>query len=658
MSWPRLLHDFMLGAMLGDKESEDWVLAMLGPRLGGEAGRRRGELEEPDAYELPYRPTDTDMSGLVEQPIFYPGEPLPLEDVLLSAPAVSPSPAREEEPMAAPDRPMVPESSPAVSPPREMRPPEPGPADPARWWEHETRVEKRHHWHLERGRSPEQARQLVEQERRVLESDIADPWSYLSYAATFGDQKYDEDGYVKRWDKLTGAEHVLEGWFRSQGLGKEEAQRRAAEEEYLLEAGGPKNLKSWLRHLGSLGPSMYDEEGRLKRPGTFAEEQNDLVSGVIYGSAEEMSRAQAERAVAKAMREREMMLARRGRSVGEAQAALPPGIRGGGDGLTRRERVLLRQEMEAPSTGELARGVASAAAWGLREGFGEAGGKNIAAGMVAADTVARGEGETGRWIVDFPYAYRKSLRDMNEYERQAAYEREAANPAYQHPVAAVLASVGEDVGKAGGEAGFSYATGRVTGPLLNRVLPINARSGAVDRFGRGFLGGVVGAGIKGETDPLKLVGAGLKSGSGKVAGDLTRAGLGRTSSFEPESLPYRVYTGVPAAGAKRGAKGLVGHGLGVPEDRRGAMRGLGLMEAYAAERPEQRIAEMELREAEERRRYRAHDAAMRNWFQEVGHEEAAGELLQAMTPEASRAVIRLYTDLPEEEIWQLAPDER
>ncbi len=275
MDWSQLLHDFMLGAMIGDKESEDWVLAMLLPWLKGDGERRRGEGERPQVYQLPYRPTDTDMRGRVEQPIFRPGEDLPPEEWLLSAPG-------ETESQAA-----------SAAGPEEAEP---------RWWEHGTRVEKRHHWHLEKGRSPGQARQLVEQERRVLESDIADPWSYLSYAARFGDQKYDEDGYVKPWDKLTGGEHVLEGWFRSQGLGKEEAQRRAAQEAYLLGPEGPKNLKSWLRHLGSLGPSMYDEEGRLKQPGTFATDENNVVSDVIYGSAEAMSRAEAERALAEMTR--------------------------------------------------------------------------------------------------------------------------------------------------------------------------------------------------------------------------------------------------------------------------------------------------------------------------------------------------------------------
>ncbi len=591
----RLLEDFILGALLGDRESEDWALAMLGPWLEGEGGEVGAQMQ------------------------------------MASAPAVTPSPGYEIEPMAVPAEPMVPGRSPGVSAPVEMRPPEP------RWWEHATRLEKRYHWHLERGRSPEQARQLVEQERRVLESDIADPWSYLSYAATFGDEKYGKGGQVKRWDELGEPEHALEGWFRSQGLGEEEAQRRAAEEGYLLGPEGPANLKSWLRHLGSLGPSMYDEEGRLKQPGTFATGEGNLVSDVIYGSAEEMSRAQAERAAAEMMR--------------LAPEQLAPAQQQGvawtlGDGVP------------GPTTGELARGVASAGAWGVHEGIRKAGGQNIAAGMVAADTVARGKGETGRWIVDFPYAYRKSLRDIEEHAEQARYQREATNVAKQHPVSAFLASLAEQGGEAAGEAAFSYLTGKVTGPILNRALPINPRSGAVDRFGRGLLGGVVGAGIKGETDPQEIVTAGLKSGSGRVAGDLTRAALARTSSLERGSLPYRGYTEVPAAGAQRGAKGLVGRVPEVPEDRRGAMRGLGLMEAYAAASPERRIAEMELREAEERRRYLEHDAVMRDWFQEVGHERAAGELMQAMTPEAARSVIRLYTDLPEEEIWRLAPDER
>ncbi len=51
MKWPQLLHDFMLGAMIGDKESEDWALAMLRPGLKGETGRAN---EAAAAYLRPY----------------------------------------------------------------------------------------------------------------------------------------------------------------------------------------------------------------------------------------------------------------------------------------------------------------------------------------------------------------------------------------------------------------------------------------------------------------------------------------------------------------------------------------------------------------------------------------------------------------------------
>jgi hypothetical protein len=93
----------------------------------------------------------------------------------------------------------------------------------------------------------------------------------------------------------------------------------------------------------------------------------------------------------------------------------------------------------------------------------------------------------------------------------------------------------------------------------------------------------------------------------------------------------------------------------VPENRREATRGLGLREAHAADMGEAAVLEHERREIERRHQ---DDARMRDWFQEVGHEEAAGKLLKAMTPEAARAVIRVYTDLLEEEIWRLAPDEQ
>jgi hypothetical protein len=96
MDMSRLLEDFILGALLGDRESEDWALAMLGPWLEGGPGR---------------------------------------EMQLASGPAVVPSPEYEIGPMAAPVEPMVPGRSPAVSPPMEMRPPEPGPADPVLWRE-------------------------------------------------------------------------------------------------------------------------------------------------------------------------------------------------------------------------------------------------------------------------------------------------------------------------------------------------------------------------------------------------------------------------------------------------------------------------------------------------------------------------------------------
>ena len=52
--------------------------------------------------------------------------------------------------------------------------------------------------------------------------------------------------------------------------------------ERIVDDNGPANLKAWLKYLHSLGPSMFDAEGFLKQPGTFTQDVNNVVSGVVY----------------------------------------------------------------------------------------------------------------------------------------------------------------------------------------------------------------------------------------------------------------------------------------------------------------------------------------------------------------------------------------
>jgi hypothetical protein len=118
---------------------------------------------------------------------------------------------------------------------------------------------------------------------------------------------------------------------------------------------------------------------------------------------------------------------------------------------------------------------------------------------------------------------------------------------------------------------------------------------------------------------------------------------------------YHHYTGIPAARAEQDAERLAGGLMEGPVSRREATRGLGLREAHAADMGEGAVLAHERQEME--RRYQR-DAFLRDYIQEVGLERAAAEFGQDMTPEATRAFLRVYGEAPEEEIWRLAPDER
>lgn len=319
----RLLHDFMLGAMLGDKESEDWALAMLWPGLEGETGQPGGEMQ------------------------------------LASAPTVAPSPEYELEPMAAPGGPMVPGRSPAVSPPMEMRPPEPGPADPVLWreflnqfgdakWGPGGRLKRpgeftdpfNQRWaeYVWQGMSVDQARARADQERKLLVNGPADRDSWMRFLDEFGDRKYDDKGRLKRWEDFTGRENQLVAWYVWKGAMEEEARRRAEREGELAGPEGPKNQRLWLQYLDQFRDAKYGAEGQLKRPDDFTDPHNQRVATYVWqgmspGAAE--ARVQEEDRRAEALRQRQTMLARRGRSVGEAQgegAAEVPGGRVPGAG--------------------------------------------------------------------------------------------------------------------------------------------------------------------------------------------------------------------------------------------------------------------------------------------------------------------------------------
>jgi uncharacterized membrane protein YgcG len=134
-----------------------------------------------------------------------------------------------------------------------------------------------------RGKTPEEAAHLIERHRNVLESEWTNQVQrYLAYAATLEGGAIGPDGRVKPWDQLTEREHILKGFLASLGLSPAEVERRAAQASYLVGPNGPKDLVTWLKYLHSHGPSMFDAEGFLKQPGTFTQDVNNVVSGVVY----------------------------------------------------------------------------------------------------------------------------------------------------------------------------------------------------------------------------------------------------------------------------------------------------------------------------------------------------------------------------------------
>ncbi|MBN1460893.1 MAG: hypothetical protein JXA57_15275 [Armatimonadetes bacterium] len=90
---------------------------------------------------------------------------------------------------------------------------------------------------------------------------------------------------MKSWDQLTDREHILKGFLASLGLSPAEVERRAAQASYLVGSGGPQDLVHWLKHLHAQGWSMFDENGYLKQPQTFATARNRGITPYIYDKA-------------------------------------------------------------------------------------------------------------------------------------------------------------------------------------------------------------------------------------------------------------------------------------------------------------------------------------------------------------------------------------